>query len=86
MDALLFEAGDWKVLAARDADAEANHPVEKLGFRAAYHRLAGDAKGFEEAIAALRKFADGLKEDDGQSFFCARPCSSTTARRTPWRC
>jgi tetratricopeptide (TPR) repeat protein len=58
VDALLFEGGDWKELAKRATHAEAESASENLGFQATYRRLAGDAKGFEDALAELRKLAD----------------------------
>jgi len=57
VEALLAEGGEWKELAKRATNIEAS-PFEQLGFRAAYYRLAGDAKGFEDALAGLRKLAD----------------------------
>ncbi len=57
IEALLVEAGDWKELAKRATDREGRSPTESLGFHAAYCRLAGDAKGFEAAVADLRKLA-----------------------------
>jgi tetratricopeptide (TPR) repeat protein len=56
VDALLLEAGDWKALAKRATNIE-DAPFEQLGFHAAYSRLAGDAKGFEDALDGLRKLA-----------------------------
>ena len=69
--ALLAERGRWKELAARDAP-EAARLVERLAYRAAYHRLAGNAKEFEEAVAALRKHAEGQAADSQEVWFTAK--------------
>lgn len=54
---MLYEAGDWKALAARKDLTFGNSASEKLAYRAAFHRLAGDAKGMDEALEGLRKLA-----------------------------
>jgi tetratricopeptide (TPR) repeat protein len=59
VEAILYEAGDWKELARLQAPAEAPHPIEKLGLRAAFQRLGGDDKGFGETLPALREQAQG---------------------------
>ena len=46
--------GDWKELATRDLVELPTGP-ERFSYRAAYRRLAGDAAGFEEELAAFRK-------------------------------
>jgi tetratricopeptide (TPR) repeat protein len=73
VDALLFEAGDWKELARRHADAGGD--AERLGYRAAYCRLAGDREGFEAALASLRAHVAELKpgtENENRLFGYAR--------------
>jgi tetratricopeptide (TPR) repeat protein len=56
--AILFEQADWKELAAgHGPPSESSDPLEQLSFSAAYHRLAGNAKEFDKAIAAVREFA-----------------------------
>jgi hypothetical protein len=55
LEALLFEAADWGALARRLELVGTPDEAEQLGYRAAYARLAGDRKGLEEAVAALRK-------------------------------
>jgi predicted Zn-dependent protease len=55
VDSLLLEAGDWKELVKHTALNDAEPGAENLAYRATYQRLAGDAKGFEEALAELRK-------------------------------
>jgi predicted Zn-dependent protease len=59
VEAFLFEAGDWKGLARLPELTGTTNDIEKLGLRAAYHRLAGNKKGFEEALADLRKQVEG---------------------------
>ena len=71
-DAMLFEAGDWKELAKRPIHTESNTPYEALGFQAAFRRLAGDPKGFEDALADLRKASDALPGDDFERFHLAK--------------
>src|SRR5262249_50303931 len=67
-EALLYEIGDWKELSKRALGIDPENLVEKTGYRAAYHRLAGNAKEFDETIAALKKLADGLTGDDPTLF------------------
>ncbi len=55
VDALLLEDGDWKELAKRSTNVEDGSAAEALGFHAAYCRLTGDAKGFDQALADLSK-------------------------------
>jgi len=71
-DAMLFEAGDWKELAKRPIHTESNTPSEALGFQAAYRRLAGDTKSFEDALADLRKLIDAQPGDEEERFYLAR--------------
>ncbi len=71
-DALLYEAGDWKALAGRPVRAPSNVSYEVLGFQATYHRLAGDARGFDAAVAQLRKDVDAAPEDEYQRFYLAK--------------
>jgi tetratricopeptide (TPR) repeat protein len=72
VDALLVEAGAWKELAARPVGTETTLESERLGLRAAYHRLAKDAKGFDEAIAELRKLGDASKDDEATAGLVAK--------------
>jgi tetratricopeptide (TPR) repeat protein len=72
LEGILFEMGDWQALAARsnsagtekpadkgiDHIAPEEHAVEKWAFRAAYARLAGKPKQFENAVRELRKFSE----------------------------
>ena len=61
--------------------------VEKLGYRAAYNRLAGNAKEFEEALAEIRKLADNPKAREERPAVRRRqgPLRSTSGPRRPWR-
>src|SRR5205807_784672 len=52
---LLEERSQWKELAAKELPMEERQEVERLGYRAAYLRLAGDEKSFVDVVAAIRK-------------------------------
>ena len=71
-DALLFEAGDWKALADRPVHSPSNISYELLGLKATYHRLAGDARGFDDAVAELRKAVDAAPGDEYLRFHLAK--------------
>ena len=71
-DALLFEAGDWKTLAGRVVHSPTNRTDEVLGLQATYHRLAGDAQGFDDAVADLRKAVAAAPGDESQRFHLAK--------------
>jgi tetratricopeptide (TPR) repeat protein len=60
VEALLFEASNWKELARRPKLVSFNDPLEQRAFRASFHRLAGDRKQFAEIIQTIRKDADAL--------------------------
>jgi tetratricopeptide (TPR) repeat protein len=49
-------------------------PVEEFAFRLAYRRLAGDARGFDQAVGELLKFADAqaMPDPGGDRFCCAK--------------
>jgi tetratricopeptide (TPR) repeat protein len=71
VEGILYEAADWKALAARPDVTAGDSAVEKSAaeksaYRAAYARLAGDARAFEAALDELRKLAAG---PDRQSLF-----------------
>lgn len=72
VNALLLESGAWKELAARPVGTETTHDSEKLGLSAVYHRLAGDAEGFEAAVASLRKLGSEGKNDEATAFLVAK--------------
>jgi tetratricopeptide (TPR) repeat protein len=71
-DRLLYEMADWKALTHRDLVVP--DPVEKLGYRAAYCRLAGDTAGCEDALREFRKRVDAAPptERSVQSFYLAK--------------
>jgi tetratricopeptide (TPR) repeat protein len=69
-EGLLYEAGDWKALAALPELVNVENPLERLAFRAAYHRLAGNAREADEELAALRK-AVGTEHDPDEAGFQA---------------
>ncbi len=71
-DAILFEAGDWKALAGRPVHASSNDAEEALGFQAAFRRLAGEVKGFDDAVAELRKAAAATPDDSDARFYLAK--------------
>ena len=71
-DALLFEAGDWKALADRPVHSPSGILYETLALQATYHRLAGDAKGFDDAVAQLRKIMDAAPGDEYEKFNLAK--------------
>lgn len=61
---VLFELGDWKELArthdklSRDAQGRMAGGIVHLGYTAAFHRLAGNGKELEEAVAAIQELAE----------------------------
>jgi tetratricopeptide (TPR) repeat protein len=64
IEAILYEMGDWKTLAARPELMGATHPVEKRARQAAYHRLAGNTKEFAALIADLRKLGEEASKSE----------------------
>jgi predicted Zn-dependent protease len=61
---LLYEAGDWKELSKRLTLNVASKDIERLGYSAAYHRLAGNQKEFDATIAAILKYAADAPASD----------------------
>ena len=59
---VLIEAGDWKRLAMRYRD-RVGSSSDTLGFTAAYYRLSGEQEGLENAVSALRTFADHHEDE-----------------------
>ena len=56
VDAILYEAGDWKTLAQRRSQPQGRPAtVEELGFQAAFHRLAGNREPLAEIMAKLQE-------------------------------
>ncbi|HJT79009.1 MAG TPA: HEAT repeat domain-containing protein [Gemmataceae bacterium] len=62
-DEVLAAQGNWKALAKRADQRAGMGTVEALGFRAAYHRLAGDTAGLDQVVADLRKQAEGAEPE-----------------------
>ena len=61
IEAVLWEAGDWKALAKRP---KVNQGLgNEAGLYAAYERLAGNAAKFDEAVADIKKAADAAGDD-----------------------
>ncbi len=58
IEGILYEAADWKALAALPDQAGIPSDFEKSAYQAAYARLAGDQKSFETFLGKLRKVAD----------------------------
>jgi Flp pilus assembly protein TadD len=71
-EALMFEAADWKALAALADLGNAGRPIEKWSFRAAYHRLAGNVKQRDEALAEVRKAAETDPDKETMAFIAAK--------------
>jgi tetratricopeptide (TPR) repeat protein len=71
---LLFESGEWKELAKRFQMNPNGKEIEKLGYGAAYHRLAGNQKEFDEMVAAIVKYAADAPANDKPSaaFYAAK--------------
>jgi tetratricopeptide (TPR) repeat protein len=57
LEALLYEMGEWKDLAARELAGQRKSP-EKLGYRAAYQRLAGDTMGCDQTLTQFRQLVE----------------------------
>lgn len=67
LDAVLIEGRDWRRLAIRFRErVEGNS--QTLGLTAAFCRLAGQRDGFENALGAIKRFAD---RHDDQYWNCA---------------
>lgn len=63
---LLFDSRNWKQLAELklEADPLANRSIEPLGFKAAYNRLAGNRKVFDETIGVIRQLAENASGNE----------------------
>lgn len=60
VERVLFQAGDWKALANYSYKPEQGNTS---GFMAAYERLAGNTKAFNEKIAEIKKAAEESMDD-----------------------
>ena len=69
--ALLEDQARWAELTKR-AERAARRPIERLGSRAAYHRLAGDKKELDAAVAAIRQYAEGKDVDGPEPWYAAK--------------
>src|SRR5262249_14747149 len=67
-NAMLYEVGDWKEESWPIGEG-AGREIEKLGYRAACRRLAGQHKAFEEVVAEIRKRAESVPADNGAELF-----------------
>jgi hypothetical protein len=74
LEAILLELGEWKTLAAKETlhIGGATEIAEKWAYRAAFARLAGAHKEFEDAVRQLRKFAEEKQKDDLLTFVAAK--------------
>jgi hypothetical protein len=72
IEGLLYEAADWKALAAKPAIVNAETPLEQAAFRAAYQRLAGKDKDMEASLAEVRKLAEGDRDVETACFVAAK--------------
>jgi Tfp pilus assembly protein PilF len=70
--AILTEARDWNELARLDLGRENLRPIEALGVKAAYQRLAGDAAAFEGTVKEMAAFAESNTERDWDTWFAAK--------------
>ena len=66
VEALLLENGQWKELSERPTNLEAISPCQSVGIHAAYCRLAGDDKGFEEGSPNSANRPAGGSVDDSE--------------------
>ena len=72
LEAILYEMADWKALAARRTVAGATSTIEKLAFRTAFTRLAGDNEESSTALAELRREVVKSPERDNSRFELAK--------------
>ncbi|HEY7428535.1 MAG TPA: hypothetical protein VH682_30170, partial [Gemmataceae bacterium] len=72
LEGILYEAADWKALAARPDLAGTVGSAEKWAYRAAFARLAGDRKAFEDAVRELRRFTEPGAEGETLTFVAAK--------------
>jgi predicted Zn-dependent protease len=72
IEGLLYEAADWKALAAKPTIVNAETPLEQAAFRAAYQRLAGKEKELDDCLAEVRKLAEGDPDKETGAFVAAK--------------
>jgi hypothetical protein len=72
LEGILYEAADWKALAARPDLMGAADTIEKCAYRAAFARLAGDRKDAEAALADVSKQIDKERQRELAQFAAAK--------------
>jgi tetratricopeptide (TPR) repeat protein len=72
LESLLYEAADWKALAAKPSLDNAEGDMEKAAFRAAYNRLAGNDKEMQAALDEVRKLAEAAAGSEETLFLAAK--------------
>jgi predicted Zn-dependent protease len=72
IEGLLYEAGDWKALAAKPTIVNAETPLEQAAIRAAYQRLAGKDRDLDDCLAEVRKLAEGDPDKENGCFLAAK--------------
>jgi predicted Zn-dependent protease len=72
IDGLLHDRGEWKELAGRQKTGESLGDIERMSYRAAYHRMAGNHKECDEALKDIRKFAEDKPAGDSERWYAAK--------------
>ena len=72
LEAILYEMADWKALAARRTVTGATSTIEKLAFRTAFTRLAGESDEFSNALTEMRREVVKSPERDNSRFELAK--------------
>jgi tetratricopeptide (TPR) repeat protein len=72
VDGILFDQGDWKALAKRPDQPNAFDLIVPLGWKAAYHRLAGNADSFDKVAGELRRRGGDPSLDEISVWLCAK--------------
>lgn len=72
VDNLLYESANWAELVKRGANVKHGDAIESLGYRAAFARLAGDQKAFDERIDELKKAGEMRQAEDDRLFQVAK--------------
>ena len=71
LETILFQMADWKELLRRSASS-VRLPVEELGFRAAYERLAGDSAASAKTLDELKRLAATKAPGDYELWIIAK--------------
>jgi tetratricopeptide (TPR) repeat protein len=72
LEAILYEMADWKALAARKTVGGATNTIEKLAFRTAFTRLAGESEESSNALTEMRREVVKSPERDNSRFELAK--------------